>query len=313
MAETVDPKLLQCFLALLDTCSFKLAAERLGQSQSATTKSLQRLEAALGCKLFDRTTRSVIPTQSALNLRLRAEEAMRGLDAFNAEARLIAGGAKRTLRVATIVLAVESLVAPALARFNAKQPDTQVEVIVGSADVYNDLATGKCDLVVGDSSNYITSPHANALRMQPLHNEPLVAVYRQHHPAAQQPTLETLLNYPWAIPSRYFGENSSLRALANRVQSGDFPQYRMTSLSACLILAANSDSVALAPLSVAAREPANGLAYYSLGTELGTHFHVGLALFTLARLSPTSAVREFQNALSEELAYSTDQTAKAAP
>ena len=126
MAEPIDPKLLQCFLALMDTCSFKLAAERLGLSQSATTKSLQRLESTLGCQLFNRTTRSVIPTQAALALRSRAAESLRTLETFSAEGRLIAGGGKRTLRVAAIVLAVESLVAPALARFNQNQPETQV-------------------------------------------------------------------------------------------------------------------------------------------------------------------------------------------
>ncbi len=102
MATLTDPRLLRCFLALLETCSFKLAAERLGQSQSATTKSLQRLEHTLGCQLFDRTTRSVIPTDAAIQLRPRAEEAMRGLEAFSKEARLIAGGGASTVRVGAI-------------------------------------------------------------------------------------------------------------------------------------------------------------------------------------------------------------------
>lgn len=300
MAEPIDPKLLQCFLALMETCSFKLAAERLGLSQSATTKSLQRLETTLGCQLFDRTTRSVIPTQAAIALRSRAEESMRTLETFSAEGRLIANGGKRTLRVAAIVLAVESLVAPALARFNRAQSETKVEVIVGSADVYNDLVTGKCDLAVGDSTNFGSSPHAQALRMQPLRNEPLVAVYRSDHPVAKNPSLVDLLSYPWAIPSRYFTENTSLQALANRVQTGDFPHYRMTSLSACLILTAKSEGIALAPLSVAQSHSSGDLQYYNLDTELGTPLHVGLALFTLARVSPNAATLAFQTALQAE-------------
>ncbi len=185
------------------------------------------------------------------------------------------------------------MVAPALARFSQSHPDIQVEVIVGSADVYNDLATGKCDIVVGDRGNYESSPHAQSIRMQPLSDEPLVAVYRQGHPVHLQADLASLLTFPWAIPSRYFVENLSLRGLANRVNSRGFPQYRRTSLSACLILAASSDSIALVPLTVALSDAAKGLVHHDLGLNL----HVGLALFTLARVSPAGAVRAFLDTL----------------
>ena len=114
--------------------------------------------------------------------------------------------------------------------------------------------------------------------------------------------LQELLGYSWAIPSRYFTENSALRGLAHRVGDRRFPQYRMTSLSACLMLAAASDSIALAPLSVATSDAARGLTHYDPGQDLDAELYVGLALFTLARVSPNAAARAFQDALQAEVA-----------
>jgi len=289
----VDPRQLRHFLTLLEARSFKLAAERLGISQSALTKSLQRLERRLDCRLFNRTTRSVMPTSAAEQLSRRAEEALRGLEAFDDAAALIASGTMTTVRVGAIALATESIVTPALELMSKTNPSVRVELVVGSADVYGDLAAGRCDVVVGDQVNFELSPYADSIRIVPLRSETLVAIFRQDHPAAQRPELTDLMRYPWAIPSRYFAENVSLQGLAQQVSGSAFPHYRMTSLAACLSMAATTEVVALAPLSVALRETEHGFSYSDLGLDL----RVRLALFTLARLSPGPGVQAFQKAL----------------
>lgn len=293
MTWTVEPRQLRHFLALLEARSFKVAAERLGVTQSALTKSLQRLERQLSCRLFDRTTRSVVPTSAAEQLRRRAEEALRGLDAFAEAAVLVASGGEATVRVGAIALSTESIVTPALVRLSKTHPQVQVELVVGSADVYGDLAAGRCDVVVGDQVNFELSAYAESMRIVPLRTETLVAVFRHDHPAADQAELGGLLAFPWAIPSRYFAENSSLQGLAVRVSGRTFPQYRMTSLAACLSMAQTTDVIALAPLSVARMEVQQGLRYDDLGLDLS----VQMALFTLARQSPAAGVRAFQEAL----------------
>lgn len=289
----VDPRQLQHFLALLEARSFKVAAERLGLTQSALTKSLQRLEQQLNCRLFDRTTRSVVPTAAAEQLSRRAEEALLGLDAFGAAAAAIASGGTATVRIGAIALSTESIVTPALVRMSQSHPQIQVELVVGSADVYGDLAAGRCDAVVGDQINFQLSSYAESMRIVPLQTETLVAVYRCEHPAAKQPDLGSFMSFPWAIPSRYFAENSSLQGLVDRVSGQTFPHYRMTSLAACLSMSKATDVVTLAPLSVAQTQVAQGLCYDDLGLDL----RVRLALFTLARLSPGAGVRALQEAL----------------
>ncbi|MEM9756371.1 MAG: LysR family transcriptional regulator [Pseudomonadota bacterium] len=64
---------LSAFLAVIQTGTFHGAAARLNLSQPAISRRIQKLETALGSRLFDRTTRSVIPTLAAKRLQARAE------------------------------------------------------------------------------------------------------------------------------------------------------------------------------------------------------------------------------------------------
>ncbi|WP_299359813.1 LysR family transcriptional regulator [uncultured Paracoccus sp.] len=52
------------FIAVLEARSFTGAADRLGTSSGQASKLVSRLEAELGVRLFDRTTRSVAPTEA---------------------------------------------------------------------------------------------------------------------------------------------------------------------------------------------------------------------------------------------------------
>jgi hypothetical protein len=53
-----------CFLAVLEAGSFVGAAERLGTSSGQASKLVSRLEAELGVRLLNRTTRAVAPTEA---------------------------------------------------------------------------------------------------------------------------------------------------------------------------------------------------------------------------------------------------------
>src|SRR5574343_1451799 len=59
------------FLAVAEEGQVRKAAQRLGVSQPAVTKGLQRLEKALGFPLFDRSVKGMTPTAVAEQLRLR--------------------------------------------------------------------------------------------------------------------------------------------------------------------------------------------------------------------------------------------------
>ena len=95
------------FITVMHTKSFKQAAEQLSVSQSSMTRSIAQLEQDLELRLFNRTTRTVEPTDSARSLLPRANELLQSLTSLKDEAKLLASGDLGTLRVGTIALATE--------------------------------------------------------------------------------------------------------------------------------------------------------------------------------------------------------------
>ncbi len=291
-----DLRLLANFVAVYRHRSFRAAADELGMGQSSVTKRVQTLENELGLRLFNRTTRTVEPTDSARQLIVAAENTLQTSAAFHEEARLLAGGEMGAIRVGATALAAETLVVGALARLAATHPNLEVEVVVGSSDIYRDLASGECDVAVGDEANFESSSYAGALRMERIHTETLVYVHRPDHPAAGATRLARLLAFPLAIPSRYFNENKLFETLATQTDPPAHPSYRLNSLSACLTLAATSNTIALAPLSFVSRAAdRTGVAT----ADFDTGINVSVALVTLAKNTPTPAVRAFGAALSQ--------------
>ena len=292
-----DIRQLEHFVALYKRRSFRVAADALGISQSTLTKTIQRLETDLGVRLFNRTTRSVTATDTARQLIGRAESALQAAGAFSEEARLLAGGEMGAVRVGAVALASETLIVPALTRLSRSHPNLEVEVVVGSPDVYRDLANGRCDIAIGDEANFSSSPYARGLRKILIQEARLILAHRVGHPATGVQTTAELLAFPLAVPSRYFTENRLFEPAAENVQRLVTPRYRLNSLSSCLTLASNSDVVILAPESVVAdqRDAAGNKALVVAQVDPG--LTIRLACVTVANNALTPAVRAFQAAL----------------
>ncbi|WP_454725261.1 MULTISPECIES: LysR family transcriptional regulator [Cupriavidus] len=81
MSERIDAAVadIEAFVAVAHSGSFTRAAEGLGTSKSNVGKSVQRLEAALGTRLFQRTTRAVRLTEDGETYLMAAESALEGL------------------------------------------------------------------------------------------------------------------------------------------------------------------------------------------------------------------------------------------
>ena len=62
---------LKAFAAVVERASFARAAEHLGLSPSALSQTIRQLEARLGVRLLNRTTRSVAPTAAGSHLHER--------------------------------------------------------------------------------------------------------------------------------------------------------------------------------------------------------------------------------------------------
>ncbi|MEK6292973.1 MAG: LysR family transcriptional regulator [Paraburkholderia tropica] len=128
--DRVDFADLKLFLAVVRRRSFRLAAIDAGQTPSAISHAMRRLEDRLGTKLLNRTSRSVSPTAAGLDLAARLEEGFNQIGA--ALASFEAPGTARlgSVRLNVFADAAHLLVAPALPEFASRYPDVQLTVVV---------------------------------------------------------------------------------------------------------------------------------------------------------------------------------------
>jgi DNA-binding transcriptional LysR family regulator len=113
---------LEAFVAVARTGSFARAAEKLGLSRAMVSKHIQALEARLGTRLLNRTTRQVSLTEAGRTFQQRAERLLAELEDAEGHAAQEADTPRGTLRIAAPVSFGVTHVAPALAAFLAAHP-----------------------------------------------------------------------------------------------------------------------------------------------------------------------------------------------
>jgi DNA-binding transcriptional LysR family regulator len=134
---------LAAFLSVARAKGFRDAARISGASASGLSAAVARLEARLGLRLLNRTTRSVTPTEAGQRLIERLTpvlgEMEAAFDVLNAFRDRPAG----TLRLNVPASAARIVLAPLLPPFLKLYPDIRVEVVV--EDGFVDLPAAGCD------------------------------------------------------------------------------------------------------------------------------------------------------------------------
>jgi DNA-binding transcriptional LysR family regulator len=102
-----------------------------------------RIEARLGARLLNRTTRSVAPTEVGARLYDRIMPMMQEMDAAVAEAVAATGRTAGTLRINTLSMAAKKLIAPRLGRFHRAHPDVVLDIVID--DGLSDIVAGRFD------------------------------------------------------------------------------------------------------------------------------------------------------------------------
>ncbi|MBK5016738.1 LysR family transcriptional regulator [Pantoea sp. S62] len=120
---------LAAFMVVAKEQNFTRAAKRLGVSQSALSQTVRALEAQLGLRLLNRTTRRVVPTEAGERLLSsvgpRIEEIQQQLIVLSELRDKPAG----TIRLTSTEYAAESVLWPAVERLVKEYPDIKVEII----------------------------------------------------------------------------------------------------------------------------------------------------------------------------------------
>jgi DNA-binding transcriptional LysR family regulator len=134
---------LKAFAAIVERASFARAADHLGLSPSALSQTIRQLEARLGVRLLNRTTRSVAPTEAGSRLYERVAPMILELDAAVADAVAARDRVAGTLRINTLSMAATSLIAPRLGRFHRAHPDVVLDLVIDES--LSDIVAGRFD------------------------------------------------------------------------------------------------------------------------------------------------------------------------
>jgi DNA-binding transcriptional LysR family regulator len=140
---------LQQFLAFAQTArcgSFAAAARDLGQAPSTLAKSVARLEAQLGVKLFHRTTRQVSLTPDGERLFRRCERVLAEVEALQAEAAGTRAAPSGTIRIDAPIAYGRRILMPLLAQLLHLHPQLALDVRL--QDAYADLVRDGLDLAI---------------------------------------------------------------------------------------------------------------------------------------------------------------------
>jgi DNA-binding transcriptional LysR family regulator len=134
---------LSAFVTVARAGGFRDAAKLGGVSASSLSEAVRRLEARLGVRLLNRTTRSIAPTEAGARLLERLTPALGEIDAaidvVNAFRDRPAGTLKLNVPSTVARLVLPAIVAPFLKAY----PDIRLEVIVEESFV--DVLAAGCD------------------------------------------------------------------------------------------------------------------------------------------------------------------------
>src|SRR5262249_24330995 len=125
----VSLRQLRAFVLVAQERSFTRAASRLHVSPSALTIAIRELEAEVGMRLFDRTTRSVDPTLQALAFQPVAERLLEEFGCALGDLRSFAERRKGFFAVAAAASMITFVIAPAIAALAKAYPAITVRVI----------------------------------------------------------------------------------------------------------------------------------------------------------------------------------------
>lgn len=141
---------LRIFIRVAHSGGFTNAADQLGLPRPTVSLAIQQLEARLGARLLNRTTRRVSLTQDGEALLERAMALVADTEELEQQFRPQAGALIGRLRVDLPSRIARRHVAPALPAFLARHPEVEVEL--GSSDRAIDLVHDgvDCALRVGD-------------------------------------------------------------------------------------------------------------------------------------------------------------------
>jgi DNA-binding transcriptional LysR family regulator len=290
MKPMVDVGRLRQLALIVRERSFSKAAESLGISQPALSKSIRSLERALGVKLLERGRFGALPTAFGLAL-------VRHADAIDAELRSATQevDALRAARSGHICVGcgpseATRLLPLALNRLRARAPGISVAVLYGLNEALVPMVKhGEVDFAISSIPPRSSDPDIRHIR---LHEDRAAVIARSGHPLLERrarPTIQHLVGQQWILARQHELERRALDDLF--VEKGlQPPKVMLETTSAVLMktLVMQSDFLTFLPRELVYWEERAGLLSVLEFVTSAWHRIVGLTLRARAGVNPAA-------------------------
>ena len=196
---TMELRDIEYFAAVAQHGSIGRAAEHLGLSQPALSKSLRRLEKAMHAKVVKRTPKGVELTEVGGALLSQVRRLRLTLDDISREAADLSQGRAGHLRIGSVGGSGLHLVPMACGTLLKESPKVTLKMSVQeTGPLLASLRNGELDLVVAN-----LGAHHEDLVDEHTHDDALVIYASAKHPLAKRRslTLADLAGQRWALPS----------------------------------------------------------------------------------------------------------------
>ncbi len=239
----VDLNLLIALDVLLKERNVTQAAQVMFVSQSAMSRSLQRLRETFDDPLFTRTAKGLIPTVKALALEKELQQVLPQLSALFDNQAFEPSDCRETFSIAMPNFLGSLLVPKMLNTLMREAPDTNLVEVTAKSNPFDLLDSGKLDFAV-----HYTKPRDHkyqALKLGKIYPELFV---RRDHPLANaKPTLEQLKAFPFVAMvveedhKRAF--NAPLQTLMANWESQSMAKLRSSQTQVLLQVTEESDAI----------------------------------------------------------------------
>lgn len=199
---------LTAFIAVAETASFSLAAEKLHLTQPAISKRIALLEGNLRVKLFDRIGRQVLLTEAGRILLDRARTITREINTTRILIANLSSQVSGTLTLAASHHIGLHRLPPVLREYTERYPQVKIDIsFLESERAYEEVAHGGIELAI-----VTLAPHKLLkINAQSLWEDGLCLMIARDHPLAgnSRVSFEDLVKFPVILPA----ENTFTRKL----------------------------------------------------------------------------------------------------
>jgi LysR family carnitine catabolism transcriptional activator len=210
---------LKCFVEVAVWQSVSKAAIQLNVSQSALTLTLQQLEASIGVRLFDRTTRTLLLTAAGEEFLPTAQRLLEDFDSALGKMRELGVRARGHVSIAVVPSIMAFIIPQALGKFMKLHPGVTVHLREDSSNAAEERVLNR-EVDFG-----ITSPSSRRsnLNYTPLFEDQFAVVFGDDHPLAKMKRVRWRDLDPYHVIG--FSQDSRLAMQVRQMQSETVPEH----------------------------------------------------------------------------------------